>query len=295
MVAGRPHLLIVNPSSGGGRAADLLDEVERELDKRHMVFRVVKSRNLEHGAEEARVAAGAGEVPVVISGDGLIGAVGGALARTETPMGVIPGGRGNDFARVTGIPTSIPEAISVLRRGEERRIDVGEVNGRRFLCIASAGFDSECNRLANDVKLIRGNLVYAYAALRTLITWRAAAFTVTVDGVPHRHRGYSVAVANGGAYGGGMLMAPDAELDDGLFDIVLTGEVGKLRFVANLPKVFKGTHVRDDEVSVLRGSRVEIRSNRPFEVYADGEPLTQLPATLRVLRGALRLIAPPLK
>jgi YegS/Rv2252/BmrU family lipid kinase len=291
----RPHVLLVNPSSGGGRALGLLDEAERELDKRQMAFRVVRTHSLEHGVEEARSAAEAGEVPVVISGDGLIGAVGGTLAGSEAPMGVIPGGRGNDFARATGIPTGVSEAVSVLHLGEERRIDVGEVNGRRFLCIASTGFDSDANRIANETKHLSGNLVYAYGALRALLSWKPAAFTVTVDGVPHSHRGYSVAVANGGAYGGGMLMAPAAEIDDGLFDVVLTGEVSKLNFVANLPKVFKGTHVAEDAVSVLQGSEVEITSERPFEVYADGEPLSELPAKLRILRGALRLIAPPAK
>lgn len=293
MDGGRPHVLIVNPSSGGGRAAAVLSRAERELDQRHMVFRVVTTRSLEHGVEEARIAAGAGEVPVAIGGDGLIGAVGGSLARSETPMGVIPGGRGNDFARVTGIPAEVPAAVSVLRRAEERRVDVGEVNGERFLCIASTGFDSDANRIANETKRLRGSLVYAYAAMRALAAWKPAAFTVTVDGIAHRHRGYSVVVANGGSYGGGMLIAPEAEIDDGLFDVVLTGEMSKLSFVANLPKVFKGTHVDRDEVSVLRGARVEISSKRPFEVYGDGEPLTELPAKLRILRGALRLIAPP--
>ena len=163
---------------------------------------------------------------------------------------------------------------------------------RRFLCIASCGFDSEANRRANETRLVRGNLVYAYAALRTLATWRPASFTVTVDGEPHRYEGFSVAVANGAAYGGGMMMAPDAELDDGLFDVVMSRTVGKLRFLRNLPKVFKGEHVDEPEVSVVRGSEVEITADRDFEIYADGEPLTELPAALRLLPRALRVIAP---
>jgi YegS/Rv2252/BmrU family lipid kinase len=289
----RPHALLVNPASGGGRARQLLPELERELDERHLVFRLVETRSLEHGVSEALSAAQAGEVPVVMSGDGLIGAIGGALARSGTPLGIIPGGRGNDLARVLGIPSEIPGAVAVLAEANEREIDVGEVNGKRFLCIASTGFDSEANRRANQARLVRGNLVYAYAALRTLATWRPASFTVTIDGERHQHKGYSVAAANSRAFGGGMMLAPQASLDDGEFDVVLTGTVGKLRFLANLPKVFKGTHVEEDEVTVLRGSRVEIASSRPFAVYADGERLAELPATLRVLARALRVIAPP--
>lgn len=289
----RSHVLLVNPSSGGGRALGLLSEAERELDKRHMAFRVVKTRSLEHGIEEARSAAEAGEVPVVVSGDGLIGAVGGALAGTEAPMGVVPGGRGNDFARAVGIPTEVPAAISVLRRAEERRLDVGEANGERFLCIASTGFDSVCNRRANEARLVRGGLVYAYSALRTLATWRPADFMVTIDGQRHPHTGYSVAVANTPYFGGGMMIAPEAEPDDGQLEVVIIDDVSKWRYMSNLPKVFKGTHVENHEVTVLRGSEVEIEANRPFEVYADGEYQTDLPAKLRLLPRALRVIAPP--
>jgi YegS/Rv2252/BmrU family lipid kinase len=289
----RPHVLLVNPSSGGGRALGLLGEAERELGKRQMVFRVVKTRSLEHGVEEARSAAEAGEVPVVISGDGLIGAVGGALAHSEAPMGVIPGGRGNDFARAVGIPTEVPAAISVLQRGEERRVDVGEANGERFLCIASTGFDSVCNRRANEARLVRGSLVYAYSALRTIATWRPADFVVTIDGQRHQHTGYSVAVANTPYFGGGMMVAPGAEADDGQLEVVIIDDVSKWRYMSNLPKVFKGTHVENHEVTVLRGSEVEIEANRPFEVYADGEHQTDLPAKLRLLPRALRVIAPP--
>jgi YegS/Rv2252/BmrU family lipid kinase len=292
-VAGeRPHALIVNPSSGNGRGESILPEVEAELDKRHLSFRTVITDSLEHGVEEALRAAEAEEIPVVLSGDGLIGQAGGALARGTTPLGILPGGRGNDLARVLGIPDEIPAAVDVLAAGREREIDVGEVNGRRFLGIASAGFDSQANQLANETRFVRGNLVYAYAALRTLAGWKHATFTVTLDGERFEHTGYSVAVANNKAFGGGMMMAPDAELDDGLFDVVLSGPVSKRRFLTNLPKVFKGTHVDEPEVSVRRAARVEVSADRPFAVYCDGEHLSDLPAELRLLNRALRVIAP---
>ena len=118
---------------------------------------------------------------MVVSGDGLIGAIGGAMAGAETALGIIPGGRGNDLARVLEIPEDPEAAVEVLAAGHSRRIDVGEANGRRFLGIVSVGFDSEANRLANETKLFRGSLVYAYAALRTLVGWKPARFTVRVD------------------------------------------------------------------------------------------------------------------
>jgi YegS/Rv2252/BmrU family lipid kinase len=287
-----PLTLLVNPSSAGGRALKLLPRVEAALDARRAAFRVQHTRGLEHGVEHALRAIEVGEVPVVLSGDGLIGAVGGAMAGSETPLGIVPCGRGNDLARVLGIPEDPEAAVAVLLAGHTRRIDVGEVNGKRFLGIASVGFDSDANRRANETRFLKGNLVYAYAALVSLLRWKPARFTIRVDDERLRLTGYTVAAANSGVYGGGMRLAPDAELDDGEFDVVSVGAVGKLRFVGNLPKVFKGTHVDEDEVRVFRTSHLELTASRPFDVYADGERLTELPATLRVLPGALDVLVP---
>jgi YegS/Rv2252/BmrU family lipid kinase len=289
----RRHLILVNPSAGGGRARDLLPRLEGALRDRGISYRLVLTTSLDHGIEEARAAAANGEVPVVMSGDGLIGQIGGALVGTGAPLGVIPGGRGNDLARVLGIPTDVDGAVAVLAEGTKRAIDVGELNGRRFLGIASCGLDSDANQIANDARLLRGHLVYLYAGLRALAAWKPGRFTVTLDGRRREFSGYSVAAANSKAFGGGMFLAPDAELDDGLLDVVYIVQHAKRRYLANLPKVFKGTHVDMDEVIVVRASEVEIEANRPFAVYADGDHLADLPAKIRVLPRALDVIAPP--
>ncbi len=289
---GLPLALIVNPHSAGGKTLKLLPRVEQALDERRVEFRVQRTKDLGHGVEQALLAVEAGEIPVVVSGDGLLGAIGGAMAGSETPLGIIPGGRGNDLARVLGIPDEPERAVEVILSGHSRRIDVGEANGERFLGIVSIGFDSEANRLANETKLLRGSLVYAYAALRTLLRWKPARFTIRVDDERIRLSGYSISVANSSCFGGGMYVAPDAELDDGEFDVVSIGEVGKLQYVGNLPKVFKGTHVEKDEVRVFRAKHLELSASRPFPVYADGEHLTDLPASLRVLPRALSVLVP---
>jgi YegS/Rv2252/BmrU family lipid kinase len=291
-IEGMPLALLVNPSSAGGKTLKLLPRVEQALDSLRIEFRVQQTKSLEHGAEQALRAIEAGEVPVVMSGDGLVGAVGGAMAGSETPLGIIPGGRGNDLARVLGIPGEPEAAVDTLLAGHSRWIDVGEANDKRFLGIVSVGFDSECNRHANEVKLIRSNLVYVYSLFRTLASWKPARFTIRVDDERTRFTGYSVSVANNSTFGGGMRIAPGAELDDGEFDIVTVGEVGKLRYVGNLPKVFKGTHIDEDEVQVFRAKHLELSASKPFPVYADGEHLTELPATLRVLPRALRVLVP---
>jgi YegS/Rv2252/BmrU family lipid kinase len=295
MDPGPSHILLVNPHSAGGRTLKHLPEVEHELGRQSIPYRVVLTESLDQGVSEARRAAEAGEIPVVMSGDGLIGQVGGALAETDVAMGIIPGGRGNDLARVLGIPSDPAGAADVLAAGVERLIDVGEVNGRRFLGIASFGFDSDANRIANQARLVKGNLVYAYAAFRAMVAWRTATFEVAVNGGdPTTYRGFSVAIANSQAFGGGMFVAPHAKLDDGLFDIVVIDGISKLKYLTNLPKVFKGTHIEEDGVIELpaTGSIVTASADRNFGVYADGEHLADLPATLRVLRRALRVIAP---
>jgi YegS/Rv2252/BmrU family lipid kinase len=291
-IEGMPLTLLVNPASAHGRILKLLPAIEQELDARRIAFRVERTRGLEDGVERALRAVEADEVPVVISGDGLVGAVGGAMAGAETPLGIIPGGRGNDLARVLGIPDDPVAAVAVIAAGESRRIDVGEANGKRFLGIVSVGFDSECNRLANEVTVIRSNLVYVYSLFRTLLTWKPARFTIRSESERIRTSGYSISVANNSTFGGGMRIAPQAELDDGLLDVITVGEVGKLRFVANLRKVFNGTHIDDEQVHAFRASRVEITASRSFPVYADGEHLTELPVSVRVLPRALSVLSP---
>jgi diacylglycerol kinase family enzyme len=190
------------------------------------------------------------------------------------------------------IPTDPREAAVVALDGEERAIDVGDVDGAPFICIASLGFDSDANRIANEAKLVRGNLVYLYAALRALAGWKHASFTVVVDGVAHNIRGWSVAVANSKAYGGGMYIAPQAELDDGLLDVVMGSESSKWTFLKDLPKVFKGSHSDLPYVQTLRGKKVELSADRPFTIYADGDPIGELPATVSVTPSALRVLVP---
>jgi YegS/Rv2252/BmrU family lipid kinase len=291
-IEGMPLTLLVNPVSAGGKTMKLLPRVEQALDARRAAFRVQRTKGIEHGVEQALRAVEAGELPVVMSGDGLLGAIGGAMAGSETPLGIVPGGRGNDLARALGIPDDPEAAVDVILAGQVRPIDVGEANGKRFLGIVSVGFDSECNRLANETHFLRGNLVYVYSMVRTLIGWRSARFTLAVGDERKRLSGYFVAVANNSVYGGGMYIAPKAEIDDGEFDIVSIGEVGKIRFLRGLGDVFRGAHLDREEVSFFRAPRLELDASRPFPVYADGEHLTDLPVSLRILPRCLSVLVP---
>jgi YegS/Rv2252/BmrU family lipid kinase len=285
--------LLVNPASGGGRALRALPAVIAELDAHGAEHRTVTTRSVEHAAEESHRAADAGEAVVALGGDGLLRPIAGALSGSDSAVALIPCGRGNDLARVLAIPKDPAAAARLAVRGQERLIDVASVDGTPFLGIASLGVDSDANKIANDARLLRGNAVYFYAGLRALAAWRPAAFTVTVDGERHEVTGFSVAVGNSRSYGGGMFLLPHAELDDGKLDVLMIESFAKLGLLrAHLPGVYRGTHLTRHH-RLAQGQVVEVQSDRPFEVYADGDPIGATPATMRVRHKALRVIAPP--
>lgn len=335
-----PILLLTNPSAGGGRAGRALPAVLAELRASGLQVRSELTRDLDHARELARGAALAGEAVVCLSGDGMIGAVADVLCDLpDSLLGVLPGGRGNDFARVLGISPDPVQACETIAAGVCRKVDLGEVGGRAFVGIASVGFDSEANRIANQAPAWLGNLVYLYGALRALAQWRPVNFEITLtphdggqagipsgaqageltdSGTPHdgghpeghtqrargkqasdpsgeRHAfcGYTVGACNSRSYGGGMRAAPDALLDDGLLDAIVLEDVSKLRFLARiLPKVFSGRHMQEPSVKAFRAREVAISADRPLTLYADGDPIAELPVLVRALPAAVSVLVP---
>ncbi len=296
-------LLIVHPKAGGGRGARLLPEIVAALRRGGADVVSERTRDIDHAAALAEQAADFGRVAVAVGGDGLAGRVAGVCARLGTPFAALPGGRGNDFLRGLGVGGDPVAAARDFATWTERAVDIGRVTGpdgrvHSYLGIASVGFDSDVQVLANHTTLVRGQSVYTYAALRTLAGWQPATFTVTAvapDGLRdpvERMTGWSVAAANGPYYGGGMRYAPAARIDDGLLELVLAERTTKRHFLTMLPKVFSGAHVNDPEVVVRRVRAVTVDADRPFDVYADGDALCPLPAEISVSAGGLRLIGP---
>jgi len=287
------YAVICNPASAGGRGKQRLPLAVAELERLGAEHRVVETRDIEHAREAARTAAAAGETVIGIGGDGLLRPVAAELRGTGSALAIVPGGRGNDLARVLEIPTDTAAATRIAVEGREWLMDMATVDGEPYLGIASFGFDSDANRIANEVRLIRGNLVYLYAALRALAAWRPARFALTVDGERHAVTGYSAGVANSRTYGGGMYVAPHAELDDGLLEVVALGDISKRRFLFGLlPKVFKGTHLDEPYVHAWSGKAIDVAADRPFTIYADGDPIGELPARIEVEPRCLRVIVP---
>ena len=288
MDAPRPVCLIVNPSAGGGRTARLLPAVEAALRGHGIAFRVERTHSIEHARELARSSLEAGEVAAAMGGDGLISAVAGELRHTDGVLAVLPGGRGNDFARKLGVGTDPVAAATCSPRAASSASTSPTSTAAPTSGSRSSGLDSDAGDLANATRLKLGQLVYVYATLRAVRAWRPARWEVVIDGAARSFTGYSVAVANSGVFGGGMYLAPDAKLDDGLLDVVMIGDIPKRRYLGSLPKVFTGAHVREPGIEICRAREVAFHADRPFNVQADGDPIADLPATVRVQPGALK-------
>jgi YegS/Rv2252/BmrU family lipid kinase len=288
----RALAVLVNPAAAGGRTLEALPAIRAELERLGADFRVVETTSAANAREEATTAVANGEAVAGLGGDGLIGTLAGVLSGTEVPLAILPGGRGNDLARVLGIPTDPAAAARLAVEGSERRIDVADVDGFTYVGIASCGFDSDANRIANEAKLVKGNLVYLYAALRALVEWKDATFEVVVDGEAHTFTGFTVAVGNSKAYGGGMHVLPHAELDDGVLDVMVSESRSKLACLKGLREVFDGSHVDDPRNKFLRGREIEISADRPFTVYADGDPAGELPVRIGVAKQVLGVLVP---
>ncbi|MEK6689261.1 MAG: diacylglycerol kinase family protein, partial [Gemmatimonadota bacterium] len=230
---------------------------------------------------------------LVCGGDGTVGDVAAALAHRATPLGILPSGRGNDFAAVLGIPVDRDRAVDVFLSGVVRTVDLGRANDRLFCTVAGIGFDAEVNRRVQGWPWrLLGRWSYTVGVVAYLPGFRLPTMTVTGPFGRVERRGYLVAVSNGGRYGGGIRIAPDSSPDDGLLDVCLVGEVGRLELLRLLPTAYSGGHVLHPAVTMYRGDEIVVETDRPMPVVADGEPLGQTPVRFTVAPAALRVVVP---
>ncbi|MGW0996920.1 diacylglycerol kinase family protein [Streptomyces sp. NPDC002523] len=291
----RQFTAVVNPTAGGSTGAATLLQVARHLREAGATLETEYSHSLAHAQELARRAGEDSRVVLAVGGDGMAGGIGGALSGTGAVLGLVPAGRGNDFARALDLPHD-PEALAgILLHAEPRRVDTIELESavhQRTVVLGSvyAGVDALANRHANHARLLRGSASYYAGGLRAVTGWRAADYRVTVDGEEHTHRGYTVVAANSPYYGSGRLIAPGAKVDDGLLDIVMIREAPRRLFFALMNELKTGAHIRRPEVRVLRGRELRIEASRPVPYGADGEVEATLPVTARVRPGDLAVL-----
>jgi YegS/Rv2252/BmrU family lipid kinase len=291
----RQFTAVVNPTAGGAGSAAALLAVARLLREAGAELETEYSRSLDHARRLAGEAGEKGRVVLAVGGDGIAGGIGGALSGTGVVLGLVPVGRGNDFARALQLPAQPAELAELLLHSEPRLVDTVEIESavhHRTVVLGSvyAGVDALANRHANRARLLRGAASYYAGGLQAVTTWRPARYRVTVDGEEHEHTGYTVVAANSGYYGSGRLIAPGARVDDGLLDVVMISHAPRRLFFALMNELKTGRHIDRPQVRVLRGREIRISADRDVPYGADGEVDAVLPVTARVLPGALRVL-----
>jgi YegS/Rv2252/BmrU family lipid kinase len=247
--------------------------------------------------ELARGAAARYDLLVVVGGDGSLNEVVNGIAGLETELAVIPAGTGQDFGRTHGIPARFDDAVRAALDGRTAAIDLGRatyVGGERYFAnVGSIGMSGAVAKRANSMsKALGGRATFYYALTREFLGWRNTDVTVTFDGGERRGPMHDVIVANGCWHAGGMKLAPDARADDGLFDVVLIGDVTKLDFVTTSPKLYSGGHIGHPRIEVVRTAAVAVDAARPLPIEVEGEPVGTTPARFEIVPRGLRVRVP---
>lgn len=279
------YLLVVNPTSGGGKGSKIATEVRTELKKLKLSYRELVGSSGESAQALLREAISRDEIDavIVVGGDGMINHVLQILANTKIPLLPIAAGTGNDFVRTLGIPMGI-NALKLLSNASAEAIDLGRVNGRFFVNILSTGFDSLVNERANRMK-IKNRIKYNLAMVIELPLFRPKSYRIEVDGKTFDSEAMLIAIGNGQSYGGGMRVCPDASLQDGTLDLMILEPVSKFEFLRVFPKVYKGTHIYHPQVKILKGKEIAISASAV--AYADGERIGALPIQVESVKGAI--------
>ena len=293
MSAGREVALLTNPTSGKGKGARTAAMALPRLLEAGYQVRSLAGRSAEEALDIARGCVADGvETLVVCGGDGMVHLGVQAVAGTDTRLGIIPAGTGNDVARYLDSPRSDPVlAGDVVARGKERVIDLARVGSVYFVSVLAAGFDAIVNERANAMTWPKGQMRYNLATLAELRVLAPIPYVLELDGVEERLDATLVAVGNGPSFGGGLRITEGAELDDGLLDVVVIKPLSKLGLLRTYPKLFKGTHVHHPQYRHHRVRRVTVAAPG-IVAYADGERIGALPLTIEVAPGALRVLVP---
>lgn len=292
--------LLVNPTAGRRRAAGHhLAVAEALKDAGHRVVDLT-GPDAETARANARAHRSELDALVVLGGDGVVQLGANVVAESEVPLGIIPLGSGNDNANALAIPKDVGEAVAHLLRCLDAApggvptdaLRITTPQGTRWaMAVANCGLDAVVNQRANVMRHPKaGSLRYPLALLLELPRFAVTEYTIEADGWVWTGPGHLVAAANAGYMGGGMLLVPDADVTDGVLDVVIVHSISKLRLLTVFPRIYAGTHVSHPAVEIRRARSLTIRADRERPVFADGEDLGTLPATIEVVPGAVRVL-----
>jgi len=281
-------LVVVNPKAGMGSAASLATQIVGYLQSHNISYRMISPSSASETKSFARESLQNGEVSRLLSvgGDGLFHLLLQLAIEFRIPLAVAPGGTGNDFYRALGWHGSeLATYLDRVTTSEPQLIDVGVVDGEYFGAVLSSGFDSVVNERANQMKWPKGPAKYNAAIALELPKFKAIEFKIFADEQVLEVEAMLIAIGNGCSYGGGMRVCPDADLNDGLFDVMILHPISKIEFIKVFPTVYTGRHVNHPEVEIIRARKIRIESSAI--AYADGERIGQLPVQVENLSQTL--------
>lgn len=279
-------LLAINPTSGRGKGARVGQQVANFLAERRVEYKIVTGSNALKLQENLRREASNSLGIIAVGGDGLMHMCIQITAYSDLPLVPIPAGTGNDFVRALGWSPDKPlEPLWSALNSEPTKIDLGNVDGEYFGAIASTGFDSLVNERANKMQWPKGPSKYNVAMAIELPKFRPRAYRFVIDGKAYQREAMLIAAGNGSSYGGGMQVCPNADMNDGLIDLMILNPVSKREFVQIFPSVYEGKHIQHPQVEIIQAKEIYLESDAVC--YADGERIGPLPATISIAESAL--------
>ena len=286
--------LFYNPQAGGGRARPAAMEASAILRAKGIDHEPVASLSADDLTQKcARAAAEGDDLVIVVGGDGTWHYALNGLAETGVTGALISCGRGNDFLRNLGLPKDVPSAVEVALAGKTRDLDLIWTGKRYYVGVGGVGFDSEVTECANTrIPLLAGAMAYSAAVIYKLFSFKPKQLKIVHDQGVFEGPVMFAVFGNSKSYGGGMKIAPEAKMDDGLIDVVIVKKIGIIDLLLTMPKVFSGRHLPHHGIMTLRTTRAEITSPDKMDLYGDGDYITPVPVTLEIKPKALKVAAP---
>ena len=282
--------LVINPVAGQGKGTIVGTYVAGYLNQRKIQFTIVTGNTSVALSDHLKIFIEKNpecEGIIAVGGDGLLHIVLQIVVPAQIPFTIIPAGTGNDFVRTLGFNLEqIDEQLNLVTTTTPSAIDLGLVDGEWFGAILSTGFDSIVNERANTLQWPKGPMKYNLAIAMELPRFKPRHYEITLDDRTISTQGMLIAVSNGRSYGGGMLVCPDANINDGLFDVMVLHPISKIEFLKVFPRVFAGTHISHPAVQIVRSKSVLIESKAV--AYADGERIGQLPISAECIHDAVQ-------
>jgi len=287
-------IILLNPTARRGKARKLLKRALEVFRQQNVHFVVREGQSSQHLMELARAASE--EKPDLIvsaGGDGTHHYVINGLFKSKVPLGLLPMGTGNDFAKGVGMAMDLHAAAAALVNGRVREIDLAQVGAAVYGCIAGVGFDSTVTRYANEhARWLSGPLAYTWSLLCCMPEYRPQQLEIIADGASYSGEVLFAVVGNNSSYGGGIRLAPRAKLDDGILDVCIVPYLSRLELLRWVPRAYRGEHLNHPRIKYFQARNITLRPASRMELFGDGEFLQELPATIEVIPRALRVIAP---